>query len=311
MNSQSQLRQDGSCPPAIEMPPRAWHDVAEKVGDANREVAIPVYPQDGTRTPPRTASYEDMVEPPERPPILTDPHHFDRRGKREGQTSGEYVPPEHGGGARQPTHEHEERALHEHPGGMSPVGDVPWQTPIPTTSENGVLPAAPRQNQRNLTSEARAELCSRLLDYIASNEDPVANHRANGHVHGTALFLRWHRQFLNGFEQWQRLRLANADAFVPLAFWDPREPVPAEFPYQPRNTSNPSLPLPPDLGMERLAAMDFRTFSSTLEAYHNAVHDTIGGDMGDRRTSPRDPCFWLLHSYFDNIFAEWEALRPR
>jgi hypothetical protein len=175
----------------------------------------------------------------------------------------------------------------------------------------GSTGAVQRQNQRNLTSAARAELYRRLLDYIRSDDDPVGDHRANGHVHRTPQFLTWHRQFIARFEQWQRRRLADASAFIPLAFWEPVDPIPAEFPHLRRNANIPVMPPPDGLSVDRLSAIDYAQLSSIVEDYHNRVHDTIGGDMQALRSAPQDPCFWLFHSYVDNVFAQWEAMRSQ
>jgi hypothetical protein len=295
---ETQYQQDGTRRPPVETPPHAWHDVEREVECAGHEPEIPGYPQTGTRKPPDTRTpppdvYADIPEPPEEPPILTRPYSEMHPGRT--PTPGE--PP------RDPhdhvqEHEHE----HEHPGpgtGEQPSGETRTRA-----SE-----AAPRQNQRNLTAATRSELHRRLRDYIHSSEDPVRRHFEQGHVHGTPQFLPWHRQFLEGFERWQRVRLADPGAFVPLAFWDPADSLPSEFAHEGRNASIPSMPLPDSLAMDRLSSPDYQAFSSIIEAYHNAVHDTIGGDMADPRVSPNDTCFWLFHAYLDNVFAEWEALR--
>jgi hypothetical protein len=67
------------------------------------------------------------------------------------------------------------------------------------------------------------------------------------------------------------------------------------------------MPLPPELnlggGLEGLA---YDAFSQLVEAHHNEAHDMVGGDMADPRVSPSDPIFWLLHAYYDHVFATWE-----
>lgn len=171
-------------------------------------------------------------------------------------------------------------------------------------------PAVARQNLRNLTADARRALHERLRFFIdESGADPVGDHLRNGHVHGTPNFLPWHRRFLSRFEDWQRTQLADPAAFIPLAFWDPAEPIPSEFPHQGRTGPTGPWRLPASLALSQLAGLDYRTFASELERFHNDVHDAIGGDMADPRVSPNDPCFWLLHAYLDTVFAEWEALR--
>jgi hypothetical protein len=171
---------------------------------------------------------------------------------------------------------------------------------------------APRQNQKNLTSQAMAELYRRIRDYVASPADPVRYHRENGHVHGTLRFLPWHRQFLRGFERWQRSRLRDASNIVPLVFWDPADPLPPEFREVDQNPSIPPMPLPPQLRIGGgLETLDFATFSQALEAHHNFAHGAIGGAMLDPRVSPRVPIFWLFHAFYDNLYATWEELSGR
>ena len=245
--------------------------------------------QNGTRYP------AGIEEPPEIPPILLNPP------CRSGYDSpaGEEPPVDPG---------HPNHPDHPHPDDDHPADHTegsPWTQPAPA----GAPAAAARQNQRNLTPAARAELHRRLRDYVASAEDPIGYHQANGHVHRTPQFLPWHRQFIERFERWQRTRLADPAAFIPLAFWDPADPIPSEFPHGARNSNIPSMPIPAELGVERLAALDYAQFSSMLETLHNRVHDTIGGDMRTLSTAPRDTCFWLFHAYVDNVFAQWEVMR--
>lgn len=202
---------------------------------------------------------------------------------------------------------------HGDPGGHGDHGEHEHPTegePAEGEASNPFGAAIARQNQRNLTPEARRALHERLRFYIdESGADPVGDHLRNGHVHGTPDFLPWHRRFLSGFEAWQRTQLADPAAFIPLAFWDPAEPIPGEFPHQGRTGPTGPWRLPATLALSQLAGLDYRTFSSEIERFHNDVHNAIGGDMRDPRTSPNDTCFWLLHSYLDNLFAEWEALR--
>jgi hypothetical protein len=202
---------------------------------------------------------------------------------------------------------------HSDPGGHGDHGDHEHPTdgePAEGEASNPFGAAMARQNLRNLTPDARRALHERLRFYIdESGADPVGDHLRNGHVHGTPNFLPWHRRFLSRFEDWQRTQLADPTAFIPLAFWDPAEPIPSEFPHQGRTGPTGPWRLPASLALSQLAGLDYRTFSSEVERFHNDVHNAIGGDMFDPRTAPNDTCFWLLHSYVDNLFAEWEALR--
>lgn len=298
MNARTEHQQDGTRRPPVDAPPHAWHEMERVIEHASHEPVVARYPQTGTRTPPSDV-YPDIPEPPEEPPIHTSPAYSTRPPSREyGKKHDHPAAPEYDHGEHAG---HDEGGHGQHPGAIpdvtAPVGTAP------------MVATAARQNQRNLTAAARAELHRRLRDYIASSADPVGYHYENGHVHGTPQFLPWHRRFLQGFERWQRTRLADPSAFIPLAFWDPSDPIPPEFPHPRRNASIPAMPPPASLAMNQLGSLDYPAFSSTLEAHHNAVHEAIGGDMRDPRVSPRDTCFWLFHAYMDNVFAEWETVR--
>lgn len=53
---------------------------------------------------------------------------------------------------------------------------------------------------------------------------------------------------MNGFDDWQRINaLQQQSEFVPLAFWDPGYAVPAEFPFDGRNSSIPLFRFRPTL----------------------------------------------------------------
>ena len=310
----TQMQQDGTRRPATVTPPSEWGDMEARIAHAGHEHPVEGWPQTGQRTPAPpagSAPYEEVAEPPETPPICTNPPGSGTRWPKPQQTPqtpyGETPDPGHSHAG----HTHPQVAQGEpHPGQTQPDpghAEHTHGTPaIETVISTG---GVPRQNQRNLTPAARAELYRRLRDYVMSEEDPVGYHRANGHVHGTPQFLPWHRQFLARFGRWQRRRLADPSAFIPLAFWEPADPIPAEFPHSPRNGNIPSMPPPPGLAVDRLTGLDYAEFSWIVEGYHNQVHDTIGGDMRDTRVSPQDPCFWLFHAYLDNVFSQWEAMR--
>jgi hypothetical protein len=301
------MEQNGTRRPATDMPPSAWEDMEARIEHSDHEHPIQGWPQTGERTPPEDTTvaepYGEMSEPPETPPICLNPPRPGTTWPKAQQTP--QTP--HG----DPGQAHPQIAKGEpHPGQTQPdPGHA--EHPHETSAIETVVPTSggPRQNQRNLTPAARAELYRRVRDYVMSEEDPVGYHRANGHVHGTPQFLPWHRQFLERFERWQRRRLADPSAFIPLAFWEPADPIPAEFPHSPRNGNIPRMPPPQELAVDRLSGLDYAQFAGIVEAYHNQVHDTIGGDMRDTRVSPQDPCFWLFHAYVDNVFSQWEAMR--
>jgi hypothetical protein len=54
------------------------------------------------------------------------------------------------------------------------------------------------------------------------------------------------------------------------------------------------------------AGKSFSSFSTHLEhSYHGAVHNGIGGDMGNILQSPWDPLFWMHHSAVDYLWHLW------
>lgn len=53
---------------------------------------------------------------------------------------------------------------------------------------------------------------------------------------------------------------------------------------------------------------ELTTASGAVEATpHNTVHGEVGGLMGDPRTAPLDPIFWLHHCNIDRLWAIWDA----
>jgi hypothetical protein len=49
-----------------------------------------------------------------------------------------------------------------------------------------------------------------------------------------------------------------------------------------------------------------KSFSVPIELDpHGVVHDILGFDMGDIRTSARDPIFWLHHANIDRLWTSW------
>lgn len=57
----------------------------------------------------------------------------------------------------------------------------------------------------------------------------------------------------------------------------------------------------------------FEQFAGGIESNpHNLPgHNNTGPWMGNCRTSPRDPIFWVFHSWFDNMWARWQVKYER
>jgi tyrosinase len=165
--------------------------------------------------------------------------------------------------------------------------------------------------------------------------------------HGSYFFLAWHRMYLYFFESIVRansnpeFNLPYWDYINPSGPTDPRLQLPAQF----RNTANPLyvadrhpsmnaggfLPegdVQTDYSMARMfftcgptnwassfggkqvpAPVHFTSGFGALESLpHNAVHDDVGGWMGDPNTAAQDPIFWLHHSNIDRLWDAWEKL---
>lgn len=58
------------------------------------------------------------------------------------------------------------------------------------------------------------------------------------------------------------------------------------------------------LGM--LRRTDFLTFTDEFEAIHGQPHVDVSGDLGYPPTAVKDPLFFVLHSFVDKIYWEWQ-----
>ena len=64
----------------------------------------------------------------------------------------------------------------------------------------------------------------------------------------------------------------------------------------------------PDTGRTTFIVKGFRgKVEFSVPRSHNFCHGWIGGHMGDPRTSPNDPIFYLHHAYIDKIWATWQS----
>lgn len=159
-------------------------------------------------------------------------------------------------------------------------------------------------------------------------------------IHGTPLFLAWHRAFLLAFER----DLQTVDPRVSLPYWRFDKPnttiFTADFmgtvaggPSTPGGflvrfaSSNPlfgwrmstggglvrradatgvGIANPAQLGI-LLALDNYSEVNQSAERnYHNGAHNAGGGWLGTG-SSPRDPTFFLLHANVDRAWAHWQA----
>jgi hypothetical protein len=56
---------------------------------------------------------------------------------------------------------------------------------------------------------------------------------------------------------------------------------------------------------------NYDTYRSGIELPHGYVHNNIGGDMQDPRTSPNDPVFYLHHTNVDRLWWQWQRAYPQ
>jgi tyrosinase len=142
-------------------------------------------------------------------------------------------------------------------------------------------------------------------------------------------FLSWHRMYLYFFER--IVRAASGDPNFALPYWDYAPAAHRMIPPPFRTSANASNSL---WDGNRNAGLNHPTMPTSLPASavnstnclvpipflgggqfqqsvqqtpHNAVHSTIGGDMGLFETAGQDPIFWLHHCNIDRLWEKWLA----
>ncbi len=136
--------------------------------------------------------------------------------------------------------------------------------------------------------------------------------------HGQDYFLAWHRGYLHLFET--QLRAMTGSATLRVPYWDyfadPR--LPEEFTagsaatnplWESRRGSDVGKALA--YGAFDPEVTDFRRgavncFESQVEAFHNNVHNLVGGRMATM-LSPHDLLFWVHHANVDRLWTAWAA----
>lgn len=163
------------------------------------------------------------------------------------------------------------------------------------------------------------------------------------HVHHGPIFLPWHRELCNRFEE----MLRQVDSSLALHYWDwttdPRAsangaggttnlfstgatgfmgsasgnagPPLAAFPIT-RNV-NGGAPGAPGLASDNTIvntgsalpnADQFKAFRLKMEDEHDDAHPYIGGTIGQVHSAFEDPFVFLLHSNVDRLFAKWQMV---
>ncbi|MES2989327.1 MAG: tyrosinase family protein [Pseudomonadota bacterium] len=135
--------------------------------------------------------------------------------------------------------------------------------------------------------------------------------------HGKDYFLAWHRGYLSLFEQ--QLRKTSGSSSLRLPYWDyfTDASVPEEL-TRGNAGSNPLFEARKgnQVGKALVYAAFGRDvvtfergkvkncFESNMEAFHNNVHNLIGGRMATMQ-SPQDIIFWMHHANVDRLWAAW------
>ncbi len=131
------------------------------------------------------------------------------------------------------------------------------------------------------------------------------------------IFLAWHRRQLFELEQ----AMQDLDPYTTIPYWNsavdqsPSSPL-WDFNFMGQFNTDWSLnrnlgangPLPTPTNVTNTQALtNFFDFSNVLErqAVHNGAHRWVGGAMS-ATVSPRDPVFYLHHSWVDKQWKDWE-----
>ncbi|MBX3565056.1 MAG: tyrosinase family protein [Sphingomonas sp.] len=135
--------------------------------------------------------------------------------------------------------------------------------------------------------------------------------------HGKDYFLAWHRGYLSLFER--QLRKAGKSETLRLPYWDyfADANVPEEL-TRGNAATNPLFETRKGTQVDKalvyaafgkdITAFERgvvkNCFEAGVEAFHNNVHNLIGGRMATMQ-SPQDIVFWMHHANIDRLWAAW------
>jgi hypothetical protein len=180
-----------------------------------------------------------------------------------------------------------------------------------------------RRDYRDLTFAEQQRFVEALFDAKARGVvDAFADehdvHFAHGHSNSS--FLPWHREFLRRFEA----ELQSFDARVMLPYWNSSNDQSTSAALWSdaflgqfdaawslgRNLGGGGGLAAPATVDEILQFGTYDVFWDDLESrVHNGPHGWVGGQMSTSR-SPRDPVFFLHHTYIDMLWAQWQLRNP-
>lgn len=180
-----------------------------------------------------------------------------------------------------------------------------------------------RRDYRDLTPAEKQRFIDALYDAKARGVvDAFADehdvHFSHGHQNSS--FLPWHREFLRRFEA----ELQVYDARVMLPYWNSSNDQSTgstlwdnSFLGQFNSAWSLGRNLGGGGGLAAPATVDSVLGETTYDIFwdrlegevHNGPHGWVGGEMSGAR-SPRDPVFFLHHTYIDMLWAQWQLRNP-
>ena len=179
-----------------------------------------------------------------------------------------------------------------------------------------------RRDYRDLTQAERDQFVAALY-FVKANgkvEEYAVLHNSHfSHGHNNGGFLPWHREFIRRFEQ----ELRVYDPRVSLPYWFSPTDNATDGPLWAddflgqfdaawnldRNLGGGTLPGTGPLNTA-LGKGSYGDFWEDLEDnVHDDPHGWVGGEMNSG-FSPRDPAFFLHHTYIDMVFAQWQLRNP-
>jgi tyrosinase len=140
--------------------------------------------------------------------------------------------------------------------------------------------------------------------------------------HNSIFFWPWHRMYLYWFERIIRKMSgypkwtlpywnwsAPGQQKLPEMFWkDKQSDLFTEHRNPDMNSESGSLCATAVDYSRAFAECDFRTASAWFEeTRHKAIHNAIGGWMGETKTAAQDPIFFLHHCNIDRLWNLWLA----